>query len=60
MAMYPWDNAAIIPCIEEAGGFVCEIDGETENVLECGSLLSASSPELLHELVHILRPEGNQ
>lgn len=55
-AMHPWDNAAIIPCIQEAGGYVCGIDGQTENVLECGSLLSASSPALLEELVEVLRP----
>lgn len=56
-AMHPWDNAAIIPCIKEAGGFVCGIDGQRENVLECGSLLSACSPDLLGAMVQILKPE---
>lgn len=55
-AMYPWDNAAMIPCITEAGGVVCGIEGQTENIIECGSLLSASCPIILDELVSILSP----
>lgn len=55
-AMHAWDNAAIIPCIVEAGGIVSGIEGQTENVIECGSLLSASSNVLLEELVDVLAP----
>lgn len=54
--MYPWDSAAIIPCVEEAGGCVSGIDGQTGGVLECGSLVSASSRQLLNEMVAILQP----
>ena len=55
-AMHPWDSAAIIPCITEAGGFVSGINGETDDILGCGSLLSANSESLLNELVDVLRP----
>lgn len=58
-AMHPWDSAAIIPCIEEAGGFISGINGETENILECGSLLSANSSALLEELINILTPQDS-
>lgn len=55
-AMHPWDTAAIVPCIQEAGGYVCGIEGQTENIIECGSLLSACCPDLLQELVSTLKP----
>lgn len=37
----PWDHAAIIPCICEAGGAVCILQGEYENVIFGGTLLSS-------------------
>ncbi|MVA19401.1 inositol phosphatase [Agrobacterium vitis] len=55
-AMHPWDTAAIVPCIQEAGGYLCGIEGQTTDIVGCGSLLSACSPQLLDELVNILAP----
>ncbi|EDU61851.1 hypothetical protein PROSTU_00134, partial [Providencia stuartii ATCC 25827] len=37
--MKPWDSAALIPCIREAGGDVCSLSGERDNVMFSGSLL---------------------
>jgi histidinol-phosphatase len=48
--MSPWDIAALIPCVEEAGGVATSITGERERVVFSGSLLTTSSP-MLHEVV---------
>ena len=56
--MKPWDSAAIIPCIREAGGYVCGIDGKADNLLHCGTLLSSASKELATQLIDILQPES--
>ena len=55
-AMHPWDSAAIMPCITEAGGVVSGIDGQVDNILECGSLVSACHQGLLEEMVDVLKP----
>ncbi|MBG5920728.1 inositol monophosphatase family protein [Providencia stuartii] len=52
--MKPWDSAALIPCIREAGGEVCTLSGEREKVLFGGSLLSASTPELAEHIVNLM------
>ena len=54
--MKPWDSAALIPCIREAGGDVCSLSGERDNVMFSGSLLSASTPELAEQLVKLMNP----
>lgn len=54
--MKPWDSAALIPCIREAGGDVCSLSGERDNVMFSGSLLSASTPELADQLVKLMNP----
>ena len=42
-ALQPWDIAAGIILVREAGGFVTEIDGGTK-MLESGSILAANDP----------------
>jgi histidinol-phosphatase len=54
--MHPWDTAAILPCIEEAGGVASGLDGNRENVIDCGSLVAACHPQVLEEVVKVLRP----
>ncbi|MBL8297279.1 MAG: inositol monophosphatase family protein [Rhodanobacteraceae bacterium] len=54
--MQPWDIAALVPCIEEAGGAVCAVDGRREGVVYSGSLVAACSAALLGEVVSILNP----
>lgn len=52
--MNPWDNAAVIPCVEEAGGVVSRVTGERFESDLGGSLLSSSSEDLHGELVAAL------
>jgi histidinol-phosphatase len=54
--MSPWDSAALVPIVEEAGGAVCDLGGRRRDVVFGGSLLSASHPGLLEEaLVRLTR-----
>jgi histidinol-phosphatase len=52
--MNPWDIAALIPCVEEAGGVISDLDGVRENLTWRTSLLSSSSAELHAQILHIL------
>lgn len=52
--MQPWDIAALVPCIEEAGGVCSAIDGRREGVVFSGSLVAASDATLLDEVVGVL------
>ncbi len=52
--MMPWDTAAIIPCIKEAGGVVSDISGKTENLINSGSLVSSSNEKLHNEIIGLL------
>lgn len=56
--MSPWDSAAIIPCIEEAGGVATTMQGESKNIVFGGSLLTSSNQTLHSEAIRILR-SGN-
>ncbi len=49
--MKPWDIAALIPCMREAGVACATIGGVDTNLLYAGSLITASSQSLLDELV---------
>jgi histidinol-phosphatase len=52
--MQPWDSAAIVPCIREAGGVVSTISGDERNVVFGGSLVTSSSRELHSEMIEML------
>lgn len=52
--MHPWDSAAIIPCITEAGGIVSTVQGSYENVVLGGSLISSCSMKLHEEVLKII------
>ncbi|MBA2814284.1 inositol monophosphatase family protein [Candidatus Pantoea persica] len=49
--MKPWDIAALIPCLREAGVVCSDMNGSVTNLLYGGSLLTASSQTLLNELI---------
>ncbi|OOE96255.1 histidinol-phosphate aminotransferase [Salinivibrio sp. MA351] len=49
--MKPWDIAALIPCMREAGVACANINDIDTNLLYGGSLLTASSQSLMDELV---------
>ncbi|MEM9303031.1 MAG: inositol monophosphatase family protein [Pseudomonadota bacterium] len=54
--MAPWDIAAIVPCIREAGGVATTLAGQTDDLVNGGSLVTSSSPELHAEVLERLRP----
>lgn len=57
--MYPWDIAAFVPCIREAGGVVSTLDGDYDNVVFGGSLLSSCNRQLHEEVVRLLNRNEN-
>ncbi|MEM9664622.1 MAG: inositol monophosphatase family protein [Bacteroidota bacterium] len=54
--MSPWDIAALVPCLLEAGGTVSTIDGRTTDLVFGGSLLSACHPALHEEILGLVNP----
>lgn len=52
--MNPWDIAALVPCVEEAGGVTASVTGRRADILRAGSLLSASTDKLHQECVGLL------
>jgi histidinol-phosphatase len=44
--MKPWDIAALVPCVLEAGGSISDLAGETSRLVERTSLVAASSARL--------------
>lgn len=56
--MKPWDIAALVPCVEEAGGVVSSLSGGRDNILEAGSLLSAATAEVRDGVLASIRPRS--
>jgi histidinol-phosphatase len=54
-AMSPWDIAALIPCVEEAGGVISDLEGIREHLSWQSSLLSSSTPELHAQILRVLQ-----
>lgn len=50
----PWDVAAVIPCVREAGGDLASVTGARTDLLHAGSLISASTPALMDQVVAAL------
>jgi histidinol-phosphatase len=48
--MKPWDSAAVVPCVREAGGVATSLEGDADGVVFSGSLVT-SSDEALHAQV---------
>jgi len=57
--MKPWDSAAIIPCVDEAGGVVSTLDGRRSRVVFGGSLLTSCSPSLHQDILLRVRTGGS-
>ena len=55
--MHPWDVAALVPCVREAGGVAQPLDPNADDVVFSGSLVTAGSETLLHEVRTLLQPE---
>ena len=54
--MNPWDIAALVPCVEEAGGVVTGLDGRREGIIHAGSLLTSCDSTLHRALLTLLAP----
>jgi len=54
--MSPWDVAALVPCVREAGGVAEPIDDPAADVVFAGSLITAASPALARTARNILQP----
>jgi len=54
--MSPWDIAALVPCVREAGGVARPLAPEAESVVYGGTLVTAGSEALLDEVRTLLRP----
>ncbi|MEO0407385.1 MAG: inositol monophosphatase family protein [Cyanobacteria bacterium P01_A01_bin.135] len=54
--MNPWDVAALVPCIEEAGGKVTNLAGQRKNIVFGGSLLSTCGEPLHQTVLDLLQP----
>jgi histidinol-phosphatase len=53
--MKPWDIAALVPCVREAGGVATGLDGRDQGVVFAGSLLTSCDPALHEEVLAALR-----
>lgn len=56
--MAPWDVAALIPIIREAGGVATTIDGKEQGVVFGGSLVTSCHPGLHEEILRLLTAGG--
>lgn len=54
--MNPWDIAALVPCVEEAGGKVTNLKGDRHNIVFGGSLLSSCGEPLHSTVLRLLHP----
>ena len=55
--MRPWDVAALVPCVREAGGAAQPLDATEDDIVFGGSLVTAGSETLLQEVRTLLQPE---
>jgi histidinol-phosphatase len=51
LILHPWDIAALVPCVEEAGGVVSDLDGNRQGILWKPTLLSCSNPVLQSQII---------
>lgn len=57
--MKPWDIAALVPCVAEAGGVISDLHGESSCLLERTSIVAASSEQLRRQIVRSARRPGS-
>jgi histidinol-phosphatase len=53
--MNPWDIAAVVPCVREAGGVLSSLDGN-EDVVWQPHLVASANPALHAKVLRSLRP----
>jgi histidinol-phosphatase len=52
--MAPWDIAALVPCVEEAGGVASNLAGQRAGVIRGGSLLTSCHPSVHEAALKVL------
>ena len=52
--MHPWDIAALVPCVEEAGGVATDLEGHRERIVWQPHLLSTASASLHEQILRVL------
>ena len=55
--MRPWDVAALVPCVREAGGVAAPLSPGADDVVFGGSLVTAGSEALLKDIRTRLQPQ---
>lgn len=55
--MAPWDIAALVPCVEEAGGVASSLDGSRDRIVFNRSLVTTSDRSLHDEVLRVLNPD---
>ena len=55
--MRPWDVAALVPCVREAGGVAAPLDDTEDDIVFGGSLITAGSEPLLNDVRTLLQPD---
>jgi histidinol-phosphatase len=48
--MKPWDIAALVPCVLEAGGSISDLNGDASEIIDRSSFVAASSARLRREI----------
>jgi histidinol-phosphatase len=56
--MKPWDIAALIPCIEEAGGIATTLTGQRQGIVFADTLLASCDLSLHQQILDLLQPIG--
>ena len=54
--MAPWDTAALLPCLREAGAVVSAIDGRRDQIAFAGSLVASCGERLHEQVLEALQP----
>jgi histidinol-phosphatase len=54
--MHPWDIAALVPCVREAGGVAAPLDASEDDIVFGRSLVTAGSETLLNDVRTLLQP----
>ena len=57
VVMKPWDIAALVPCVEEAGGMATSLSSRAPDVVFGGCLLSTCGGDLHQEILSTLQAE---
>jgi histidinol-phosphatase len=55
--MHPWDIAALVPCVREAGGVAASLDENEDDIVFGSSLITAGSETLLTDVRTLLQPD---